>query len=279
MNIYIDSDKEIDFTILNKKMEKTEKRETTTISDVRFRRLIEQNSLTEEEYELIQKRIRTHNLQLDWRKVYTTSKSGARQHALGDLYNSGYLYQWGYTLVETNLATCFLQIIKLISKLNEYDIPDCEMNVDAYADKLDEFFSGRMGSDKEVQNLLINLAENNSFLTTYIDKAIQLSSKSDIITIDAFNITRRYKKLYPIEAITIPISFSLNSLIYAMVEGMKDRFRRGEKRFGCVHNYKLYHFIRNDVVDKYLGLKFYIDGVPLNIKHKVITLEEELLTR
>lgn len=270
VKILIDSDDDIDYTILNNRIAKSEKQEISIVSEEVIKHLTLVGQLSEEEAISLNQIRRRENKYVDKKRRHTYTKTSTFKNEYGRLYASGLTQQAGYTLVEINLVPSILQMIQIISCMHKSTMPELSEDLSPFSEKLGELLSGEMNDDSEVRRLISDLTElKNVYLTAYLTKAINLSHRKDITTVDAFNVIRTYNNLYPLEAISIPLTYSLNNLQYIVVEKLRERFRRGEKRFACIDKFRIYYFIRNDVVDKLTSVEFYLDGVKLNIKYNI----------
>lgn len=269
MRININPDRDIDYTILNGRMSKADKQNIELIDNKLLLRCVENNLLTEQELKDILYLVKRKNKYEEVVKVRPRTKTGAFKNDLSKIYELGLTYQTGYTLVEMDLITSLIQIIQVISNLNKIEDESLVQDISNLRHELGDLFTGEIDNDEGISKAMEDIVGlDNSFLLSYISKAIELSKgkSREIRTVDMFNVERKYRKLYPLESITIPISYSLNTLQYVIIEELRNNFRRGEKRFAAIDKTKIYYFVRNDVIDKFTSAEFYVDGVKLDIK-------------
>lgn len=258
--LHLDSSQDVDFSVLTKRLHKSEKRPIELLTLPQQEELLQKGILTESELDLYKRRLLAHNKTLDWKTNCTLSDTDSQLHALASFYAKGIIKTQGYTVMRINLTPAIVDIIALMSNLKAYR--KCDLS--HMSEPIAELMSGLVKNDKQLQKTLTDLMnESNPLLTAYVNKALNRDNSSVIIE-PLFSVKYVCRNITTLEGIVLPISLSLNMISYAIVGQLFNNFRRGEKRFICVDKYSIYYHVRDDIVPYFGGGKFYIDGVEMD---------------
>lgn len=271
VQICLTSASEIDYSVLTGRMKKSEGKNPQLVGETLLRKFMDSSLLSEDEKEILLKLSQREKSERTPSYKYGRTKTGAITHEHEFIYKHGIAHQTGYTLVQIDLVPCFLQLIQVISHISKDVDVSSDDELTALTDDVAELIAATVEDDNRVQETLDALVNiNNPYLNLFIDKAISFMDIQNIKVLDAFNVERSYHKLFPIESIIIPIHFSLYTLQYILVEKLRDFYRRGEKRFVCIDKYRIYYFVRNDIVDKFITNEVTLEGIKLNVNFNII---------
>lgn len=264
--IVINSEDDIDFDVLNRRMRKSATRNPQLI-DYKKLLTILNSPISKSIKDLIillngrQKELNIYNYS------HQQTKTGAFIHDHAFLYKYGLTQNEGYKLVEIDMLPAIIDIITLISEIDPVDKSVYDEKLTPFYEGLANLFSGTLESEENLETLLTSIMTAGvPILPYYIHKSVSVVNNPKVKITDLFRLERSYTDLSPIEALIIPISYSLNTLQYVIVEELSKRYRRGEKRFGIIDRFKIYYFVKDDSFDRFMSTQVIVDRVPLNIK-------------